>query len=145
MSTPFVPSKKMAVRCLGGDSRLYLIRNGKALRLTTDHTWVQEAVEKGLITPDQARDHPNAHVLRRHLGSQIGVEPDFRLRMDPSQNNGQAVANQGMRLLPGDQLLLCSDGLTDLVEDEEIEAYLRGKSVHESYQADRPGIRRAGS
>jgi protein phosphatase len=115
-----------------GDSRLYLIRNGKALRLTTDHTWVQEAVEKGLITPDQARDHPNAHVLRRHLGSQIGVEPDFRLRMDPSQNNGQAVANQGMRLLPGDQLLLCSDGLTDLVEDEEIEAYLRGKSVHES-------------
>jgi PPM family protein phosphatase len=115
-----------------GDSRLYLIRNGKALRMTTDHTWVQEAIEKQLITPDQARNHPNAHVLRRHLGSKNGVEPDFRLRIDPEQNDTQAEANQGMRLLPGDRLVLCSDGLTDLVEDEEIEAHLRGRTVQEA-------------
>lgn len=115
-----------------GDSRLYLIRQGKALRLTTDHTWVQEAVEKGVITPDQARNHPNAHVLRRHLGSKNGVEPDFRLRTDAEQSDTQAAANQGMRLLPGDRLVLCSDGLTDLVEDEEIEACLRGKTVQEA-------------
>jgi protein phosphatase len=41
-----------------GDSRIYLIRDGKIQRLTVDHTWVQEAIEKGIITPEQARDHP---------------------------------------------------------------------------------------
>ncbi|HLE13148.1 MAG TPA: PP2C family serine/threonine-protein phosphatase [Anaerolineales bacterium] len=115
-----------------GDSRLYLIRHGKALRLTTDHTWVQEAVEKGIITLDQARNHPNAHVLRRHLGSQNGVEPDFRIRTDPEQSDSQAEANQGLRLHPGDRLILCSDGLTDLVEDEEILERLRDKTLDEA-------------
>lgn len=103
-----------------GDSRIYLVRNQSIQQLTTDHTWVQEAIEGGALTPEQARNHPNAHVIRRHLGSQQQVVPDLRLRLDPGENDSQAEANQGMRLLPGDRLLLCSDGLTDLVEDEEI-------------------------
>jgi protein phosphatase len=103
-----------------GDSRIYLFRGSMIYRLTIDHTWVQEALETGALTPDEARKHPNAHVIRRHLGSQQPVVPDFRLRLSPEETADQAEANQGMQLLPGDSLLLCSDGLTDLVGDGEI-------------------------
>lgn len=109
-----------------GDSRIYLLRNHAIHQLTTDHTWVQEIVEAGALTPQEARSHPNAHIIRRHLGSQISVVPDFRLRLHPGESDAQAIANQGTRLYPGDQLVLCSDGLTDLVSDPEIlEAFTR--------------------
>ncbi len=107
-----------------GDSRLYLSRDGQIRRLTTDHTWVQEAVEYGALTPEQARVHPNQHVIRRYLGAPNPPEPDFRLRLDPRENNEQALLNQGTLLQAGDILLLCSDGLTDLVKDEEIQNIL---------------------
>ncbi len=103
-----------------GDSRIYLVRNGKIRRLSIDHTWVQEAVEKGIITPDQAHDHPNVHIIRRHLGSVELPEVDFRLRLNENDNNEQAVKNQGTRLVPGDILLMCTDGLSDMVWDDEI-------------------------
>ena len=111
-----------------GDSRIYLLRNHSITQLTTDHTWVQEVLEAGVLTPEEARNHPNAHVIRRHLGSQELVEPDFRLRLSPNENDAQAIANQGMKLCVGDRLILCSDGLTDLVNDQEIlEAFSRFK------------------
>ena len=103
-----------------GDSRIYLIRDGKIQRLTVDHTWVQEAIEKGVITPEQARDHPNVHVIRRHLGSVELPDVDFRLRLSPEDDDEQAIKNQGAFLKPGDILLMCSDGLTDLIWDDEI-------------------------
>ena len=103
-----------------GDSRIYLIRDGKIQRLTVDHTWVQEAIEKGLITPEQARDHPNVHVIRRHLGSVELPDVDFRLRLSPEDDDEQAIKNQGAFLKPGDVLLMCTDGLTDLIWDDEI-------------------------
>ncbi len=103
-----------------GDSRIYLVRNGKIRRLSVDHTWVQEAIERGIITPDQAHDHPNVHVIRRHLGSVELPEVDFRLRLNEDDSHEQAVKNQGTRLLPGDILLMCTDGLTDMVWDDEI-------------------------
>ncbi|MEA3351890.1 MAG: protein phosphatase 2C domain-containing protein [Chloroflexota bacterium] len=103
-----------------GDSRIYLIRGETIRQLTTDHTWVQEAVEHGIIAPEQVRGHPQSHIIRRYLGSSSPVEPDFRLRLDLEESDEQALANQGAQLLPGDKLLLCSDGLTDLVEDDEI-------------------------
>ena len=103
-----------------GDSRIYLIRDGKIQRLTVDHTWVQEAIEKGVITPEQARDHPNVHVIRRHLGSVELPDVDFRLRLTREDDDEQARKNQGALLKPGDVLLMCSDGLTDLIWDDEI-------------------------
>lgn len=103
-----------------GDSRIYLLRGNTIHQLSTDHTWVQEAIESGTLTPEQARGHPNAHVIRRYLGSRQPVVPDLRLRLYPGESDDQAEANQGLRLLPGDQLLLCSDGLTDLVSETEI-------------------------
>jgi len=97
-----------------------LIRDGKIQRLTVDHTWVQEAIEKGVITPEQARDHPNVHVIRRHLGSVELPDVDFRLRLSPEDDDEQAIKNQGAFLKPGDVLLMCTDGLTDLIWDDEI-------------------------
>ncbi len=108
-----------------GDSRIYLVRGDIIRQLSTDHTWVQEAIEEGVLTPEQARSHPNAHVIRRHLGSAQPVIPDLRLRLNPGETDAQAQANQGLRLQPGDQIVLCSDGLTDLVEDLEILDVLR--------------------
>jgi protein phosphatase len=108
-----------------GDSRLYWVRGDSIHQVTTDHTWIQEAIEYGAITPEQAKGHPNAHVIRRYLGSATLPEPDFRLRLTPEDSNELAEANQGAGLQPGDSLILCSDGLTDLVEPEEILSALK--------------------
>src|SRR5512146_2879959 len=64
-----------------GDSRIYLMRGGRIQQLTVDHTWVQEAIDKGILTPEQAREHPNVHVIRRYLGSPTPPAPDVRLKL----------------------------------------------------------------
>ncbi|MGH2522985.1 MAG: PP2C family protein-serine/threonine phosphatase, partial [Anaerolineales bacterium] len=103
-----------------GDSRLYLIRNQTIRQISVDHTWVQEAIEHRLITREEAKQHPNRHVVRRHLGGRPDVPADFRLRLSDSESPAQSERNQGLRLHPGEAVLLCSDGLSDLVEEEEI-------------------------
>jgi protein phosphatase len=103
-----------------GDSRIYLVRDGSIQRLTMDHTWVQEAVERGIITPTQAHNHPNVHIIRRHLGSVELPEVDFRLYLDGKENAQEAQGNQGTLLRAGDTVMICTDGLTDLVWDDEI-------------------------
>ena len=110
-----------------GDSRIYLLRGKHIQRLTIDHTWVQEAYEKGIITAEQMRDHPNLHVIRRHLGGVKLPDVDFRLRIDDSETNEESENNQGFHLAPGDTILICSDGLTDLVWDDEILKTIRSK------------------
>lgn len=117
-----------------GDSRVYLKRDDQLIQLTTDHTWVQEAMESGILTADQAESHPNAHLIRRYLGSKQPPISDFRLRLKPGESDKQAVANQGMQLKPGDFLLLCSDGLTDLVTDDEINTALDDRPLPEILQ-----------
>ena len=110
-----------------GDSRMYLMRGGRIQQLTTDHTWVQEAMEKGILTPEQAREHPNVHVIRRYLGSAEPPDPDFRLKWFDGEGDQHAESNQGIQLLPNDVLLLCTDGLTDLVWNDEILEVVRSK------------------
>jgi protein phosphatase len=111
-----------------GDSRIYLMRGGRIQQLTVDHTWVQEAIEKGILTPELAREHPNVHVIRRYLGSPEPPDPDFRLKFFDGEGDLQAEENQGVQLLPDDVILLCSDGLTDLVWNDEILETVRTKS-----------------
>jgi len=110
-----------------GDSRIYLVRSGAVRQISIDHTWVQEAVDANIIEPEEAKGHPNAHVIRRYLGSKQPVEPDTRLRLSPSETPAQSEANQGLPLQPGDQVILCSDGLTDLVSDAEILSAVRNQ------------------
>ncbi len=108
-----------------GDSRIYLHRGGTTIQASIDHTWVQEAVERGLLTPEQARIHPNAHVLRRHLGGPNDPEPDQRLRLDGGEPEDASADHQGLALEAGDAVVLCSDGLSDLVNEKEIQRALR--------------------
>ncbi len=89
--------------CHVGDSRLYLFRQGYLEQLTKDHTLVQEQVEGGLITPEQARSHPLRHVVTKAIGGDA-LEVDVEER----------------ELQHEDQLLLCSDGLTDRLSDDDI-------------------------
>jgi serine/threonine protein phosphatase PrpC len=111
-----------------GDSRIYLLREGRIQQLSTDHTWVQEAIEKNILTPQQAREHPNVHVIRRYLGSPDPPEVDFRLRLYDSEADALAEGNQGTQIRSGDTFLICSDGLTDLVWNDEIAEVIRSKT-----------------
>jgi protein phosphatase len=110
-----------------GDSRIYLMRGGRIQQLTVDHTWVQEAIDRGVLTPEMARQHPNVHVIRRYLGSPTPPDPDFRLKLFNDEGDQHAENNQGLQLLPNDTLLLCSDGLTDMVWNDEILEIVRSK------------------
>lgn len=118
-----------------GDSRTYLIRSGVIQQISIDHTWVQEAINHGILTPEEARNHPNAHVLHRHLGGDRDPMPDVRLRLATDESDETAEANQGLKLAVHDRVLLCSDGLTDLVEDHEILEVLAEHSSEEATSA----------
>jgi protein phosphatase len=92
-----------------GDSRVYLFRNESLTRLTRDHSWIDEQLHQGVITPEEARKHPLRNVITRALGSREDVAVDIKEE----------------KLLDGDVLLLCSDGLTGMLEDHEIEETIR--------------------
>jgi len=115
-----------------GDSRIYLLRGNRFQQISIDHSWVQEAIDYEIITPDEAKDHPQAHVLRRYVGTRELPKPDMRLRLEEDESDTQSEANQGLRLHQEDQILLCSDGLTDLVEDSEIHEALQSQSPREA-------------
>lgn len=87
-----------------GDSRIYLIRDGQSEKLSRDHTVVSEQVEMGIMTKEEAQNSTLKHVLTRNLGSSRELDVDI-YEIEPSNN---------------DRFLLCTDGLTDLVSDEEI-------------------------
>lgn len=118
-----------------GDSRLYLMRGGKIVQLSTDHTWVQEAVEQGLLTPQQVKGHPNQHIIRRYIGSPTPPEVDVRLPALQGELTGLSELNQGLILKDGDRLLLCSDGLTDLVNEKEILAAFESEAIDAAGQS----------
>jgi PPM family protein phosphatase len=98
-----------------GDSRAYLLRDGELSRLSHDHTYVQMLVDTGRLDAEGAKQHPYRNVVLRSLQ---GVEAD---ELDLIDLSGR----------PGDRLLLCSDGLSDLVEEAEIAAILREESDRE--------------
>jgi protein phosphatase len=91
-----------------GDSRVYLWCDGTLTQLTADHSWVNEQIQSGVISADQARGHPLRNVVTRALGGRLDLAVDMQVR----------------KMKAGDVLLLCSDGLTTMVPDEEIAAVL---------------------
>ena len=95
-----------------GDSRLYRLRDGAIEALTRDHSQVQDLVDRGILTPAQARASTRKNFLSRALGT------DPRVEIDSAAHTAAA----------GDVYLLCSDGLTNMVEDEEIVAIIRGSA-----------------
>jgi protein phosphatase len=91
-----------------GDSRLYLIRSGEIYLMTEDHSAVMEMVKLGIISMEQARHHEDKNVIVRALGTAPQVEV--------------SIWENPLEIRPHDQFVLCSDGLTDLVEDREIKS-----------------------
>jgi serine/threonine protein phosphatase PrpC len=87
-----------------GDSRAYLIRQGHLSRITNDHSWVFEQVQAGMLTEAEAEKHPLRNVITRALGGALSVNPDAT----------------EVEVKPGDVYLLCSDGLTGMVPEDEI-------------------------
>ncbi|MEA3342018.1 MAG: protein phosphatase 2C domain-containing protein [Chloroflexota bacterium] len=96
-----------------GDSRAYLIRNGQITQLTRDHTLTQQKLDRGIIQPEQAALDPDSSVLVRSMGAGPTVQADLF---------------QPLPLLAGDVALLCSDGVTDMLSDEEIVRLVNGGS-----------------
>jgi PPM family protein phosphatase len=96
-----------------GDSRAYLLRDGTLTQISSDHTFVQSLVEEGKLTREEARAHPHRSLLLRVLLGRDDNEPDL------DYVEGQL----------GDRYLLCSDGLTDMVDDDDIEQALGAETI----------------
>lgn len=92
-----------------GDSRAYLLHHGKLQQLTRDHSLMADMIEAGQLTPEEARHHPQRSVITRALGSDPNTRPDM----------------YEINVETGDRLLVCSDGLSSMIEDEQIEAVMR--------------------
>ena len=104
-----------AYLCHAGDSRGYLFRDGKLTQLTHDHSYVQELVDCGTITVEEAEHHPQKNIITRALGVDYRLVPEFTQ----------------LEVQPGDELLLCSDGLTNAVPKAQLEQLLRTESFYD--------------
>lgn len=100
-----------------GDSRTYLIREGQARQVTTDHSWVEAQVQVGIITRAEANKHPQRNIITRSLGNKLKLQVDIFEE----------------QVMAGDSVLLCSDGLSNLVSDPEIgEVVSRGQKAEQA-------------
>ena len=104
-SAVLIEGNQMAVAHVG-DSRIYLLHHGTLVRITHDHSYVEELIDSGQITADEARTHPSRSVVTRALGS----DPDMY------------ADHFSLEVSDGDRIILCSDGLSGMVPDDEIEA-----------------------
>lgn len=104
-SVAIIEGARMAVAHVG-DSRIYLLRAGTLVRVTHDHSYVEELVDAGEITADEARTHPSRSIITRALGS----DPDMY------------ADHFGLDIERGDRIIACSDGLSSMIADSEIEA-----------------------
>ena len=107
LTAVYVGEQDVAVAHVG-DSRAYCLRDGELLRLTDDHSLVDELVRQGRLTPEEAVDHPQRSVITRALGPEVEVEVDTR----------------SFRGRDGDVYLLCSDGLTTMLDEAQLAAVL---------------------
>jgi PPM family protein phosphatase len=101
-----------------GDSRLYLLRDSSLWRLTKDHSYVDRMIDSGMISADEAREHPQRHVLTAALGAKGEVRAEF--------------PEQPLPLQPGDLIFLCTDGLSGMLSDGELPAILTGHAPPEA-------------
>lgn len=122
LATLYINDSKATV-CNIGDSRVYLFRDNVLSQVSTDHTQVQQMVDLGILTPEAAREHPQRHILTQHLGiheCDMIIQPTF---------------SEELQLETGDTFLLCSDGLTDMVDDERIHGLLSSDTPEQQAQA----------
>ena len=103
-----------------GDSRLYVAGRGEIRQITRDHSWVEEMVRRGGLGREEARNHPDKNIITRAVGADDSVKVDFF----------------SVQLKENDMILMCTDGLTNMLEDEEIRMILDGaRDIVEKAQA----------
>ena len=107
--TPAMLEGERLVIAQVGDSRAYLLHQGKLQQLTRDHSLMADMIEAGQLTPEEARTHPQRSVITRALGSDAHLHPDI----------------YEINVETGDRLLICSDGLSGMIFDDQIENTLR--------------------
>lgn len=108
----------VAATCMGkylqvanvGDSRLYVV-NETIKQITTDHSYVEEMIKRGNLQRENARSNPNKNIITRAVGAKSEIETDIYV----------------LELKPGDMLLMCSDGLSNMLEDEEMRMIIKGQ------------------
>ena len=93
-----------------GDSRLYVISGHEIVQVTRDHSWVEEMIRRGGLGREEAKNHPDRNIITRAVGAESTVKTDFF----------------HVALKEGDLVLMCTDGLTNMLEDEEIRMILNG-------------------
>lgn len=93
-----------------GDSRLYVVNDREIRQVTRDHSWVEEMVRQGSLGREEARNHPGKNIITRAIGGDDSVKVDYFM----------------VQLREGDLVLMCTDGLTNMLEDEEIRMILEG-------------------
>lgn len=104
-----------------GDSRAYRFRSGMLTPLTKDHTLIEKYLERGILTTESAKTHPERHVLTRALGVGLTVKPTIT----------------AFPMLPEDLVLLCSDGLTKMLEDEDIRTVFAAGNLDPTHVCNR--------
>ena len=107
----------VAATCMGkylqvanvGDSRLYVVNDDSITQITTDHSYVEEMIRRGSIVREDARSNPNKNIITRAVGAKNDIQVDIYV----------------VELKPGDLLLMCSDGLSNMLEDEEMRMIIK--------------------
>ncbi|MEW5705628.1 MAG: Stp1/IreP family PP2C-type Ser/Thr phosphatase [Actinomycetota bacterium] len=108
LTAAFLHGEKLYIGHVG-DSRIYLLRDGKLKKLTNDHSLVAQMVESGQLKPEEAEVHPHKSIITRAIGSEADVEVDILIE----------------DVMDNDRFLLCTDGLTTMLTDDEIAEVLR--------------------
>ncbi len=114
-----VAHKKYCVSIWAGDSRVYRLREGLLERITQDHSQVEEMVEMGELSAEEAEEHPDANIITRAVGVDDQLYLDLELQ----------------ELVAGDRYMLCSDGLNKELTDQEIHGYLTVGNCAEACQS----------
>lgn len=112
----FIYNNKMYIGHIG-DSRVYKIKENKIEQITTDHSYVQKLLKEGSITEEEAKNHPKRNMLMKALGTQENEEPDIYM----------------LNLETGDIILMCTDGLTNLVNEEDV-CEIITQDIHKSHE-----------
>ena len=115
MTALYLPGDGTAYCCHVGDSRLYTYREGNLVQVTRDHTYVANLQASGEITEEEAFSHPQRHILMKALGVEESVRAD----------------SLHFKLVPDDRLLLCSDGLSDMLREQEILDIMGGEDLEQ--------------
>jgi serine/threonine protein phosphatase PrpC len=123
-----------------GDSRIYLIRDGKTIPLTIDHTWMNDVIREGKLSPQEAKKHPRRDEIVRAIGNEAFLKVDLGIWLQRGkETEKEAQSAQGLPLFPDDRVLICSDGVIKSHHDQPEAHYVEEHEFPELVYGLDPG------